>query len=146
MLGKLFQKISIISVLVFPLLAQANGYLGQWHTVNEKNNKKESLVTIWEEKGVLKGKIEQLLDPESRESICDQCKGEKKNQKIEGMVFIWGMEQDGENYDDGKILDPSSGDIYSASMKLRDNGKKLEVRGYMGFALLGRSQIWLRAE
>jgi uncharacterized protein (DUF2147 family) len=31
-------------------------------------------------------------------------------------------------------------------MKLIDGGKKLEVRGFLGIALFGRSQIWLREE
>jgi uncharacterized protein (DUF2147 family) len=29
-------------------------------------------------------------------------------------------------------------------MKILDNGAKLEVRGYIGFSLIGRSQYWYR--
>jgi uncharacterized protein (DUF2147 family) len=31
-------------------------------------------------------------------------------------------------------------------MKLIDAGKRLEVRGFIGFSLFGRSQTWLREE
>ena len=56
------------------------------------------------------------------------------------MTILWGLKKDGEQYDDGQILDPASGKTYSANMKLIEDGQKLEVRGYIGFALMGRSQ------
>jgi uncharacterized protein (DUF2147 family) len=143
----MFRKaLIIVAAILLPALSQANGYVGQWHTVNEDTQKAESLVTIWEDGAQLKGKIERILDPESRDMQCEKCDGEKKDQKLEGLTFIWGMEKDGNQYDDSKILDPTSGKIYSASMKLIEDGEKLEVRGYLGFALLGRTQVWLKAE
>ncbi|MGZ9175025.1 MAG: DUF2147 domain-containing protein, partial [Candidatus Binatia bacterium] len=42
--------------------------------------------------------------------------------------------------------DPENGKVYRAKMKLIDGGKKLEVRGFIGVSLFGRSQIWLREE
>ncbi|KEQ16989.1 DUF2147 domain-containing protein [Endozoicomonas numazuensis] len=134
------------SILIMPAISFANGYVGQWHTVNEDTKKAESLVTIWEEGDELKGKIERILDPEARDMVCEKCEGDKKNKKLEGLTFIWGMEKEGSQYDDGKILDPTSGKIYSASMKLIEKGEKLEVRGYLGFAMLGRTQVWVKAE
>lgn len=106
----------------------------------------ESLVSVFEEDNQLKGRIEQLADPESKGMLCEKCKGKFKDQEIEGLTFIWGFQKDGETYDDGKILDPSSGKVYSASLSLIEEGQKLEVRGYLGFALLGRTQIWVKAE
>ncbi|MET4695460.1 DUF2147 domain-containing protein [Endozoicomonas lisbonensis] len=124
----------------------ANSYVGQWHTVNENTNEVESLVSIYMEDNQLKGRIEQIADPASRGKLCEQCKGEFKDQKIEGMTFIWGLTRDGDKYDDGKILDPASGKIYSASLSLTEGGERLKVRGYLGFALIGRTQVWLRAK
>ncbi|WP_252176883.1 DUF2147 domain-containing protein [Endozoicomonas sp. 4G] len=134
------------SALVLPALSFANGYVGQWHTINEDTNKPESLVTIWEEDNQLKGKVVQILDPATRGAVCEKCKGDKKNQKIEGMTFLWGMKKDGSKYDNGNVLDPKSGKVYSGSMKLIDEGQKLELRGYVGFSLLGRTTVWLKAE
>jgi uncharacterized protein (DUF2147 family) len=31
-------------------------------------------------------------------------------------------------------------------LKLVDGGKKLDVRGYIGMPMLGRTQTWLRVE
>ena len=62
------------------------------------------------------------------------------------MTILWDLTKQGEEYQGGQILDPENGKIYSARMKLIDNGQKLDVRGFIGFSLLGRSQIWVRAE
>ncbi|WP_448218182.1 DUF2147 domain-containing protein [Endozoicomonas sp. 2B-B] len=134
------------SALLIPVLSFASGYVGEWYTVNEETNKKESLVTIWQEGDQLKGKIVEILDPASRDAVCEKCKGDKKNQKIEGMTFLWGMKKDGSKYDNGNVLDPKSGRVYSGSMKLIDGGQKLELRGYLGFSLLGRTSVWVKAD
>lgn len=134
------------SALLLPALSLANEYVGQWYTVDEETHKKESLVTIWEEGDQLKGKIVEILDPASRNAVCEKCKGDKKDQKIVGLTFLWGMKKDGSQYDNGKVLDPKSGKVYSGSMKLIDGGKKLKLRGYVGFSLLGRTQVWVKAD
>jgi uncharacterized protein (DUF2147 family) len=46
----------------------------------------------------------------------------------------------------GDILDPNNGKVYKVRLKLTDAGKKLDVRGYIGTPLLGRTQTWLRVE
>ncbi len=124
----------------------ASSPLGTWKTVDDSSGEAKSYVTIFEENGKVSGKVTQILDPAKRDSICDQCKGDLKDQKIQGMTILWGMEKQGSKYDDGKIVDPESGKVYSANMKVLDDGKKLEVRGYIGFSLIGRSQTWERVE
>ena len=102
---------------------------------------------IWEESGELKGKILKIIpvkpgdDPNGK---CDKCPGDKKGKPITGMTFLWGLKKDGGEFKGGEILDPESGDVYKAKMKLVDDGKKLDVRGFIGFALIGRTQTWLR--
>lgn len=120
--------------------------LGLWKTIDDSTGKAKSYVTIFEENGKLSGKVTQILDPAKQDSICDQCQGDLKDQKVQGMTILWGMKKQGSKYDDGKIVDPESGKVYSANMKVLENGGKLEVRGYIGFALIGRSQTWERVE
>ncbi|KEI71819.1 DUF2147 domain-containing protein [Endozoicomonas elysicola] len=124
----------------------ASSPLGIWKTVDDSSGEAKSYVTIYEENGKVSGKVTQILDPAKQDSICDQCKGDLKDQKIQGMTILWGMEKQGSKYDDGKIVDPESGKVYSANMKVLEDGKKLEVRGYIGFSLIGRSQTWERVE
>ncbi len=62
------------------------------------------------------------------------------------MTFLWGLKKDGDQYGGGEILDPKNGKIYRAKMKLIEGGRKLEVRGYIGLSLFGRSQTWIRQE
>jgi uncharacterized protein (DUF2147 family) len=62
------------------------------------------------------------------------------------MTIIWGMKKDGDDWAGGKILDPKNGKVYGCKMHLEDGGKKLEVRGFIGFSMLGRSQTWERQE
>ncbi|HEY0563645.1 MAG TPA: DUF2147 domain-containing protein, partial [Methylophilus sp.] len=67
-------------------------------------------------------------------------------QKIIGMTIAKGLKKNGNQYDGGEILDPENGKLYKCKMKLDDTGNQLEVRGYIGFSLLGRSQTWTRVE
>ena len=49
-------------------------------------------------------------------------------------------------FEGGDILDPNNGKVYQSKMKLIDNGARLEVRGFIGISLLGRTQTWSRVE
>ena len=62
------------------------------------------------------------------------------------MTIVKGMKQNGDKYDGGKILDPEEGKVYKCKMTLNEAGDQLEVRGYIGISLIGRSQIWTRVE
>ena len=57
---------------------------------------------------------------------------------------LWGMTKQGEEYQNGEVLDPENGKIYRAKMKFKNGGKTLHVRGFIGISLLGRTQIWVR--
>ena len=50
-----------------------------------------------------------------------------------------------DSFGEGEILDPDSGDTYRLKITVMDGGKKLDVRGFIGISLFGRSQIWLQA-
>lgn len=53
---------------------------------------------------------------------------------------------EGENYTGGRIIDPLSGKIYSMKAKLSSNGKRLQLRGYVGVSALGRNQTRIRQD
>jgi uncharacterized protein (DUF2147 family) len=141
-------------LLALPLVALSaaafaqNTPVGKWRTIDDKTGKVKSVVEITEaNNGTLQGKVLQVLDSEKGPNpLCDACKGANHNKPIEGMVIAWGLRHEGDAWDDGKIMDPKNGKVYSAKMTPVDGGRKLEVRGYMGFSLLGRTQTWVREE
>ena len=62
------------------------------------------------------------------------------------MTILWNLHRHGDNWDGGEILDPESGSIYRVHAASRARAaNELEVRGYIGFSLLGRTQVWERA-
>jgi uncharacterized protein (DUF2147 family) len=129
------------------ILAQGASPVGLWKTIDDHTGKPEALIRITENNGELRGKIEKLfLDIGEKNPKCDKCEGPQKDQPIIGMTILSGMKQEGTEYGDGQILDPANGKVYKSRMSLADNGKKLNVRGYIGMPMLGRTQTWLREE
>lgn len=122
--------------------------VGRWQTVDDATAKVKAVVSIWEEHGKVYGKIERILDPSSTDPDprCDHCPGELKNRPLIGLRILWDLQKDGAQWSGGKVLDPESGRIYKCSIAVEEGGKKLKVRGFIGFSLLGRTQYWLRDE
>lgn len=128
-----------------PTLAAELTPVGTWTTIDDTTNKPKSIVQIAEVDGKLLGKVVQVLQSdEGPHPLCKKCEGDRKDQPVEGMTIIWGVTKDGDVWDGGKILDPKTGKIYKVKLTVTDNGQKLDVHGYIGFALLGRSQVWER--
>ena len=111
--------------------------------IDDETGVKKSEITLYVENGKLYGKIERLLLPEDQGKVCEKCKGKEKNQPIEGLIIVKGLVKDGEVWTDGKILDPANGKSYDCTIKL-DDSNTLNVRGYLGFSFIGRSQVWKR--
>lgn len=136
----------LLALAITPAQAESMSAEGQWRTIDDETGEAKSLVRVWVEDGELQGQIVELLNPSEPNPVCSDCEGSRKDQPIEGMTFLWGLEQDGDEWKGGRILDPANGKEYSARAKVIENGTKLEVRGFMGFALLGRTQVWERVE
>jgi uncharacterized protein (DUF2147 family) len=150
---KLFLFVGILSLLfIGQLLAgEPEGNLtpeGYWKTIDDKTGEVKSIVKLWiAEDGTLKGRIEKIFPKEGEDPNpkCDKCKGDKKDQPVLGMEFLWGFQGAGAVWKNGKALDPENGKIYSCQLEVIENGKKLKVFGYIRIIFkIGRSQIWLR--
>lgn len=130
-------------------MAQATP-VGLWKTIDDATKKEKSLVRITDSGGVLSGKIEKLLDPATAaDAVCDKCTDDRKDKPIVGLTIITGVKKNdsaADLWEGGHILDPADGKVYKVRLSPVDGGKKLEVRGYVGMPLLGRTQTWLRVE
>jgi uncharacterized protein (DUF2147 family) len=123
--------------------------VGTWQTIDEATQKPKSVIQIWEKDGKLYGKIKRVLflSEENKNGLCGKCTGAWHNKPIEGMTNIWGLQQDPENplkWIDGQILDPKNGKTYHCQMTVSEDGKELNVHGYVGVPLFGRTQTWSR--
>lgn len=139
---KIYLSIFLLFALGSSSLAQTA--VGTWKTIDDEDGKATSNVSIYEEDGKLYGKVIKLIDPER--TICEKCKGERKNKPIEGMVIIWDLQKkDDKKWEGGKILDPKNGKEYKCLIELLDDNT-LKVRGFIGFSVFGRTQIWYRLD
>lgn len=141
-----------LSLLALPALAAATSSpVGTWKQVDDNTGKVTSIIRITENDGELQGTVLEVmnLSPETiardgNPPVCTQCEGKRHDQPVEGMVIMWGLHKDGDEWNGGHIIDPSSGKTYKVKLTLTDQGRKLKVRGYVGFSLLGRTQVWQR--
>jgi uncharacterized protein (DUF2147 family) len=128
--------------------AQAATPVGLWKSIDDKSKVEKSLVRITDNGGVLSGKIEKILDPAAKpDAVCEECPGDLK--PFVGLPIINGAKKNPEHasqWDGGAILDPVSGKTYKLRLRPTDDNKKLDVRGYIGTPMIGRSQTWHRVE
>ncbi len=146
-----FVLVSTLSAAVnFSVHAEeaSNSPVGLWKNIDDDTGKPKALIRITEADGVLTGKIEHLFrepgqDPNPK---CTKCDDANKDQPILGMVILVGLKKDGDEYDGGTILDPNNGKVYKSKLVVEEGAKKLNVRGYIGFSWIGRSQTWVREQ
>ena len=130
--------------------AQATSPAGVWRTIDDNTKKDKSLVRIVESNGVYTGKVEKIVDPDSpKDAVCKDCSDERKDQPVVGMTILRNVKASPDDktvFEGGDILDPNNGKVYRVKLKLVEGGSKLDVRGYIGTPMLGRTQTWVRAE
>jgi uncharacterized protein (DUF2147 family) len=123
---------------------------GTWHTISDVDGKPRGIVKIeTSADGALRGIASgSLVAGENPNQVCVKCPGAKKNQPIIGMEILWGLKpvkgKPGQ-WAGGQVLDPDSGNIYSARLSVSPDGQTLTLRGFLGVSVLGRSQTWKRA-
>ena len=146
------KKITLIGLLAaFSGLACAQmSPLGLWNTIDDKTGKPKAEVRIstnaaGELSAVVVRGLEANPDPEPK---CEKCTDDRKGKPKIGLEIIRGGKKvEGKDvWEGGKILDPNNGTDYRLKLTPIEGGKKLEVRGYIGTPMLGRTQTWVRVE
>ena len=133
-----------------PALAQspamsADGY---FVTMDDNSGEPRGLVELrtnadGELEGFLRGTF---VAGEDMSRTCITCKDELLDQPLYGLRIVYGLEPKSERkWKSGRVVDPESGDTYKAKVEYSDDFEEVELRGYIGTPLLGRSQVWRRA-
>jgi len=149
-MGAWLQTLIMVGALLFtaaaPLRAAEPTAAGLWEQVDDKTGKAESWFKIVERNGVYEGGIVKIFfkPGEDENWTCDRCEGADRGKPVLGLTMIKGMRRNGLSYENGTILDPRDGSVYRALMRVSPDGRKLEVRGYLGISLFGQSQVWNR--
>lgn len=127
--------------MAFATQAQtSSSIIGKWTTVDDETGKAKSVVEIFKKNdGKYYGKIVKLLQKPENEN-CVNCKDDRKNKPLIGLEIIRGLKQEGNEFTGGNITDPKTGKTYKCT--ITRNNETLNVRGYLGFSLIGRTQTW----
>lgn len=123
--------------------SQAAGAIsGQW-----LNPEKDGKVEIYEASGKYYGKLVWMKEPYEADGKTPRKDTKNKDAKLRerpvmNMVILTNFKFENGKWVDGEVYDPKSGKTYSSIMTLK--GDKLELRGYIGTPLLGRTAIFTR--
>jgi uncharacterized protein (DUF2147 family) len=134
----------LLAALGLPLVAAGSPsdepaqILGNWLTEPRDGIIQISVAADGSYQGrIVGGNDPQRLDPHNPDAT-------RRSQLLLGQAILQGMKYDGDGkWSGGTIYDPDSGRTYKCHLQRLDQ-QRLQVRGFIGFALLGRSQVWTR--
>ena len=150
----ILRMMAVISLCVAaPALgADKDAVLGVW-----LNQEKDAHIEIVPCDGTFCGRIVWLKEPNYPEGSKDGVPGTPKldhnnpdpalrKTPVIGLVMMHGFEYAGDNlWKGGKVYDPKNGKTYSGKLRLISRNQ-LDLRGYIGISLLGRTAAWTRVE
>ncbi len=143
-----FKALCATGLLALSSLAHAQmSPVGLWRSIDDASGQAKAEISIRDNgKGGLSGKVERSLQAPSPEPICTLCTDDRKGQPKIGMEIIRDAKKAGTEavWEGGSILDPENGKTYKLRLTPLDEGKKLQVRGYIGPFF--RTQVWQRVQ
>lgn len=127
----------------------AQGAVGYWTSISDVKGEEGKVTALWklslDAQGQLQGSI--VWAPDAKAGAVYRSKNPKYDGKpVMGVAWMRGLRRSGaESWTGGTIVDISNPDAqeYGCEVKVIDGGRKLAMRGYLGIALLGRTQTWL---
>ena len=125
--------------------AQAIGF---WKSVSDVKGEEGKVTALWklslDARGQLQGVIVWVPGKPADEKYVSK-KAEFNGLPVRGTVWMKGLGKSGDGWKGGTIVDIGNdkADVYGCEVKVIDGGKKLAMRGYIGIALMGRTQNWL---
>ncbi len=122
---------------VFPAAPPAaDAIVGRWLTAD-----KSGIIQIAAQTGTFTGKIVGPVTPARLDD--NNPDPTLRKRPLLGVLLLQGFRYTDGAWEDGTIYDPRNGKTYSCVLRLK-SANALEVRGYVGISLLGRTEIWTR--
>jgi len=119
------------------VFAQSNDpILGKW-----QNPSGEGRIEIYKKGDKFYGKLYWIKDSSKKD--LKNPKESLRSRNLQGLEILTNFTKNGKTYEDGQIYDPKSGKTYSCKMTLKGDDA-LDIRGYVGVSLLGRTETWKR--
>lgn len=139
----LYSLAFLLSTTSIDSVKEGDEILGLWWT-----DDKRAKIEIYKKGEEYWGKIvwiHKTTDENGNPILDDENPDEELRKKpILGLNLISGFTYEKGKWVDGSIYDPDNGKTYDCVMKLKKN--KLEVRGYIGFTMFGRTVVWSPVE
>lgn len=125
--------------------ALAQDVFGHWKTIDDRTGKPKGIIKIYEDDGLMYGKVVEILEEGKEEVLCEKCDGELKDKPVLGMEIITAAEEDDGEWKGKRLFDPEQGMTFRCKIWLNpENPNELKVRGYLAF--IYRTQTWLRVK
>lgn len=142
--------IYIIFLSAFSAPVWSGELAGLWQEYNDDTGEIEALIRIEKTAdNTYEGRIEKIL-PDTAENaalVCTSCPGNLRNRPLMGLRILSGLKRrDKLAFEEGEIIDPDDGNKYRCNIRLSEDGKTIEVTGYLSFNWIGHSEIWRRTK
>ena len=134
-LKKLFLSLITLFILTISVNAQKE-YLGKWLSPSKKG-----VVETYLQGNKLFGKL--VWVQSERKDIYNSDKS-LRSREVKGLNLFSNFTWSDNQWIDGKIYDPEGGSTYSCKMWLSDDKQTLNVRGYIGISIIGRTEKFTR--
>lgn len=144
MMKKLTLLFFMLLVATGSIFAQAAGdkILGTW-----LNEEKDGKIEIYKNGNKYFGKLiwgKNMYEPDGSSRTDRENPDPKlKKRKLQDLVLLTNFTYNGGKWEGGKIYDPKSGKTYSCVMRFK--GSVLQIKGYIGITLIGRTTVWTKA-
>ena len=140
------KKVVVVLIIIisfvnigYPQTVNKDAVLGEWLAES-----KDGKVLIYKQGEKFFGKISWGKDGGEKRDV-NNPDDKLKTQPIIGSVILKGFEFTGKSWENGTIYDPNNGKTYSCNIKIK-KPNELEIRGYIGISLLGRTTVWTKVK